>query len=974
MSISEAVRKACLPGLWSQGVVLAREGAVVFENSSSSEATARVKAVGRAVAPTVVLYLDDAEWSCDCGSRVDPCEHVAAAAIARDQAPSSADGPPPAPVAVKRLSHQLSRLDGTLYLERFAVGEGGVAEPIEGSLASLVARAASPVLPSHDDLAIDRMISGWKGGVVPPNRVAELFAKLEAAGEVLLDGVPVKTSGERLLPRATVSDRGDGVALTIDRDPTLTEVIARGAGRVGDVLRPLGETELTGERLEKLPLARVVPRAELAELVTRVLPELEKRIPVDVRTRRLPKTQGKVRPRISMELGQKEHTLSVLPLLVYGDPAVARVDSGKLVHISGAAPLRDERAERALVDRLRDELNLIPGRRVDLDGDAAVRFAARLASWRDDATSETYGEIFGRNALVPRFELDGDAFDVSFEVEARDDEGGTTSKTRRTASLAAVLRAWQEGLGLVPLDGGGWAPLPASWLDRYGTKVADLLAARREDGTIATVALPALAALADELEAPRPPGYAKLAPLLEGFEKIPAAVLPTALAATLRPYQHHGVDWLSFLRDAGLGAVLADDMGLGKTLQTLAALKGKTLVVCPRSVVFNWEAEIARFRPDLKVATYHGPKRSLDPKADVTLTTYAVLRMDIDELASRTWDVVVLDEAQMIKNPDSQAARAAYRLQGAFRVALSGTPVENRLEELWSELHFTNPGLLGGRADFKARLEAPILAGDPEAAERLRQKIRPFVLRRLKRDVAPELPPRTDAVLHVELEEEERNVYDAVRAATKKDLVAKLAQGASVMLALEALLRLRQAACHAALVPGQRAASSSKVEALVLALDQAKEEGHKAIVFSQWTSFLDLIEPHLTNAGIPFTRLDGSTRDRGAVVGSFQSDGGPPVLLASLKAGGTGLNLTAADHVFLLDPWWNPAVEEQAADRAHRIGQDKPVFVYRVVARDTVEEKILALQERKRKVADLALGGADQAAPLTRADLLELLE
>jgi SNF2 family DNA or RNA helicase len=348
--------------------------------------------------------------------------------------------------------------------------------------------------------------------------------------------------------------------------------------------------------------------------------------------------------------------------------------------------------------------------------------------------------------------------------------------------------------------------------------------------------------------------------------------------------------------------------------------------------------------------------------------------MDIEALAARTWDVVVLDEAQTIKNPDSQAARAAYRLQGGFRVALSGTPVENRLEELWSELHFSNPGLLGGRADFKARLEMPILAGDPAAAERLRQKIRPFVLRRLKRDVAPELPPRTDAVLHVELEEEERSVYDAVRAATKKELVAKLAQGASVMAALEALLRLRQAACHAALVPGQRAASSSKVEALVLALDQAKEEGHKAIVFSQWTSFLDLIEPHLTNAEIPFTRLDGSTRDRGAVVGVFQSEGGPPVLLASLKAGGTGLNLTAADHVFLLDPWWNPAVEEQAADRAHRIGQDKPVFVYRVVARDTVEEKILALQERKRKVADLALGGADQASPLTKADLLELLE
>ncbi len=247
------------------------------------------------------------------------------------------------------------------------------------------------------------------------------------------------------------------------------------------------------------------------------------------------------------------------------------------------------------------------------------------------------------------------------------------------------------------------------------------------------------------------------------------------------------------------------------------------------------------------------------------------------------------------------------------------------------------------------------------------------MLRRLKRDVAPELPPRSESVRYVTLDERERAVYDAVHAATRADVVASLGKGGSVLQALEALLRLRQAACHPALVPGQHAASSSKVESLVDALAVASDDGHKALVFSQWTSMLDLIEPALRGAGLAFDRLDGSTRDRASVVERFQSAAGPPVLLVSLKAGGTGLNLTAADHVFLVDPWWNPAVEAQAADRAHRIGQERPVMVYRLVAQGTIEEKILGLQDRKRALFEAALGEASAAAALTREDLLELL-
>jgi SNF2 family DNA or RNA helicase len=263
--------------------------------------------------------------------------------------------------------------------------------------------------------------------------------------------------------------------------------------------------------------------------------------------------------------------------------------------------------------------------------------------------------------------------------------------------------------------------------------------------------------------------------------------------------------------------------------------------------------------------------------------------------------------------------------------------------------------------------------GDPGASRRLREVIGPVLLRRLKRDVAPELPPRSEVVLRCDLDDREREVYDAVRAATQADVVKALREGANPLAALEALLRLRQAACHPALVPGQTATGSSKLECLFDALATAAADGHKSLVFSQWTSLLDLIEPGLREAGVRFVRLDGSTRDRAEVVSRFQADGAVTVMLVSLKAGGTGLNLTAADNVFLLDPWWNPAVEDQAADRAHRIGQTRPVTVYRLVARDTVEERILTLQGRKRAIAEAALTGADAAATLTRDDLAALL-
>jgi superfamily II DNA or RNA helicase len=972
----DAARKASLSAIWSQGVKLARENAVTRASTTGAEVTVRVRAPGFAIAPTVTLYVDELEWSCDCGGKVDPCAHVTAAVIAvassATTAAPSAGSPGSANVASSRLVYRLGTKGRLLTLARRIVHPDGREERVEGLASHLARGRVVGFEPTHDDLRLDRILGFPAREVLPLARVVDVLAAL-ADAEVTLDGARVIVSGDPVLPLATVDDAPGGFVLRMEADPAITRIVAMGVVLCGDTLRPLGETETTGERLERLPLSRNFARGDESELVTRVIPELQKRLIVTVATAKLPQREITTRPRIAMDLSHQGHTLSVLPTLVYGDPPVLRVDGEQGVLLGRELPVRRLQEERALLWRLRDELNLVPGRRVDLDGAEAVRFAAKLRKWQASSGDDARGTLFATRSLQPRLLLTGGKFDIVFEgAQAGDREG--EGAPERHADGATVIRAWRDGLELVPLDGGGWAPLPADWLSKHGHRVADLLAARSEDGRLPTAILPELGALCEALDTPKPPELGKLAPLMRDFEGIPHSALPVGLKAELRGYQKAGYDWLSFLRDAELGALLADDMGLGKTVQTICALRGRTLVVCPKSVVYNWVEEIARFRPNLRTSPYQGAKREIDPNADVTLTTYAVLRLDVERLAKEAWDVVVLDEAQAIKNESSQTARAAFMLRGAFRVALSGTPVENRLEELWSVMHFTNPGLLGGRSSFQERYVGPVSNGDVEAAARLRAKIRPFVLRRLKREVLPELPPRTESVLHVELDEAERSVYDAVRAAAQNDIAVQFAQG-GMLAALEALLRLRQAASHSALVPGQTAESSSKIERLLEALAEAAADGHKALVFSQWTKLLDLVEPHLRSADIAFTRLDGTTKDRAAVVSQFQGDGGPPVMLVSLKAGGTGLNLTAADHVFLLDPWWNPAVEDQAADRAHRIGQDRPVMVYRMVAKDTVEERILALKERKRGLAEVALSGAaGVASAITREDLLALLE
>ena len=971
----DAVRKAARPGIWSNGVNLSRAGAVALQSRTPDEIELRVRAAGRPVPFTVALYPNDEAWECDCPSRVDPCEHVVAATLSLQQAEKQ-DTPLEVTAAKwARVVYHFTRADGGLQLERALVHADGREEPLE-SLTALLAKPAqaATLQVEQSDILADRLLERRTRGALSPEKLDVLLRALEPSRNVLLDGRPVAISDEVVYPRALVEDRGGQLAVTVTKDPRVVEVLSPGVALCGDAVARLGETSMSGPWLQHLPIVRTYAAEQIGELTSKVLPDLARRMPIEVRSKRLPSLDRDLKPRILLELNQLESGLSVLPTLVYGAPPSVRIDNGRMVYLRGAVPLRDEAAEQRLLHQLRDELNLVPGRRLTVQGQEMVRWADKLRRWRGDLSGDAAGLVSPDVKLKPSLKVDAAAtgpgipevrFTLEFQVEGG--KGETQS-----VDAAAVIRAWNEGLGLVPLEGGGWAPLPRAWLDKNGQRVADLLAARQADGRVSNHALPELSALCETLEQPPPPGLDRLAPMVEGFEKLPPPTLPGDLTATLRSYQQQGVSWLGFLRSAGLGGILADDMGLGKTLQTICVMGARSLVVCPTSVLPNWAAELKRFRPSLRVGVYHGPGRSLDESADVTITTYSILRLDAAVLGGRTWDAVVLDEAQAIKNPESQVSRAAFGIKANFRLALSGTPLENRLEELWSLMHFANPGLLGGRRQFNEKVAQPISEGRTEAAEQLRRRIRPFVLRRLKRDVAPELPPRTESVMHVSLDERERSVYDAVMAATRKEVVALLNEGGSVLKALEALLRLRQAACHPALVPGQHANSSSKVQTLVDTLNTAVAEGHKALVFSQWTSLLDLVEPHLKSAGIAFERLDGSTPNRGEITTRFQSAEGAPVLLMSLKAGGTGLNLTAADHVFLMDPWWNPAVEAQAADRAHRIGQERPVMVYRMVSQGTVEERILGLQEKKRALFEAALSEASAATAITRDDLLEL--
>lgn len=475
---------------------------------------------------------------------------------------------------------------------------------------------------------------------------------------------------------------------------------------------------------------------------------------------------------------------------------------------------------------------------------------------------------------------------------------------------------------------------------------------------------------------------------LLNFQRIERNPLPQGLVAELRPYQHRGYDWLAFLYEHRFGACLADDMGLGKTLQAICLIAGiregilsspvrresrPHLIVVPPSLLFNWEAEFKRFYPDLRVRTYAGTGRSLEHgRFDVVLTTYGTVRQDIDRLSKIAFDVITFDEAQTIKNIEAATTSAARRLNAYFKLAMTGTPLENHLGEYYSVIDLALPGLLGGYEKFRSSVKS----GDTASIELLIRRTRPFVLRRTKEMVLKELPKKTEIDVYLDLTDEQKALYtrtvEEVRRTIEVAYKEKTAAQAKVIV-LSAILKLRQICLSPRLLSCEFSAAFPKAEFLIEKLHELLEEGHSALVFSQFTSFLNLLEPRLKAAGIEYSRLDGSTPvgRRKKIVKEFQSGDAPPVFLLSLKAGGKGLNLTRASYVFHLDPWWNPAVEDQATDRAHRIGQRQSITVTRILMRHTIEEKMMALKQKKQALYRAVMEGAEAAgsgAGITKED------
>ena len=573
-----------------------------------------------------------------------------------------------------------------------------------------------------------------------------------------------------------------------------------------------------------------------------------------------------------------------------------------------------------------------------------------------------------------------------FELDAEVDFDGVT------ASLPDLLRALRNREKYVRLDDGSQGILPEEWLKKYG-HLADMA---EGDGNALRFA-PSQALLLDALLAEQENvrvdrQFAAFRKKLRDFDGVKPSPEPRGFQGKLRKYQKEGLGWLRFLREFQFGGCLADDMGLGKTVQVLALLQSRRLqrpkrgqqrkpsiVVVPKSLVFNWIDEAARFTPNLRLLDYTGTDRKtrLEESGgfDLLVTTYGTLRRDVVKLKDMRFDYAILDESQAIKNPGAQAAKASRLLDADHRLAMTGTPVENHLGELWSLFEFLNPGMLGRSTKFNALSKNG--KDDDGTIPLLARALRPFLLRRTKQQMLTELPEKTEQTLYCDMLPKQRKAYNRLRDYYRVELsgrVKELGLQKAKIHVLEALLRLRQAACHPGLLDErQKNVRGAKLEALLEQLKEVLAEGHKALVFSQFTSLLAIVRKHLDKEKVVYEFLDGRTRKRGQKVKRFQTDEACPLFLISLKAGGHGLNLTAADYVFILDPWWNPAVESQAIDRAHRIGQTQRVFAYRIICRDTIEDKILELQKSKRDLADAIVSANNSLIRSLTAEDLELL-
>lgn len=877
-----------------------------------------------------------------------------------------------------------------------------------------ISRTAMPKLPNTDDAEIVQMLAGAskpRGGAENYIEIDSSYQLPDASAEALLRKM-IATGRCRVRHRDNSStlptlqfDESEPwtFVLKLVRDPKEELFWMRGEFRRGEEVLDASESAIVlrgglmlrgdtvtrlddGGAFDLIELIRgeqnvFIPEAQLPQVMADLfslprLPKLE--LPEGFA---LAETRTTPKPRLTIARPRGEANRLSADLVFEYDgvrvparpalPAMYDAASGKLIW-------RDRTAEITATELL-GALGLRPGETVE-------------EPWRlpSNRLGKVVSTLVGQNWIV---EAEGKIYRRGGKFNVRVSSGidwleltGGIDFDGQVATMPQLLAAARSGDKLVKLGDGTFGVLPDEWLAQYGLLAAlgdadgdQIKFSKKQVGLLDAL-------LATIPEATWDESFTKLRAELDEFNGIKPAKPPKEFVGELRHYQEDGLGWLGFLRRFGFGGCLADDMGLGKTVQLLAMLQQRksediklpSLVVVPRSLIFNWVSEAQKFTPGLRVLDHSGAQRSIPKDGfkeyDIVLSTYGTIRRDAAELKDIAFDYVVLDEAQAIKNNQSESAKAVRLLKSDYRLALSGTPVQNHMGELWSLFEFLNPGLLGAASAFKTISGGSV---DNSARDTLGKALRPFILRRTKAQVAPELPDKLEQTLVCELDREQRKLYNELREHYRANLLTQVDQqgiGKSKMQILEALLRLRQAACHPGLIDKKRVdESSAKLDALVPQLEEVLEEDHKALVFSQFTSFLSILRKKLDHRGIVYEYLDGKTTDRQARVRRFQNDPDCKLFLISLKAGGLGLNLTAAEYVFLLDPWWNPAVEQQAIDRTHRIGQTRQVFAYRLIAKDTVEEKVLELQKAKRALADAIITADNSLISSMGREELEML-
>ncbi len=899
----EWLKEEVLPGVWSKGVALSRNSKSVEKISPPAEKNElkfKIQTTERLLAFQVTLWPKEQDAHCNCDSKIEPCHHVVAVALALEAGTVTEPGEAAA-TAGSGLRYTWVVENQKINLKRELLANG-VAKPLEGSLVGLIGgiqsgRIKAP-LPSTTltDIKLDEIFAKENP------RWAEVFRALSDLPPLEVKGLPGKShlsvDPKTNRPTLTIEDGPEpgSIKLTQQDLGESDRRFQNGISLRGDTLHLISDTA-SNERINE-----VIQKDKLETFLRERLPKLEGDFEIEVKSERLPKLEWK-EPFLHFNAEKlSDDQIAVTASIRYPDPS-----PGFLVG-------RDLEEEQELIRALRDRYSLSLGTPKTMSVAASLAFRNKLS---DQATSfDTKSTLQNIEIFLTRFFAENGNLTLETAIQNQDAILKLLALKEKNPSLKKSLPFLLQSLRAPEVDG------------TIGMKTS-----AETDGS-----------------------NRKSSGSYDKSQFSYSSQVQPALWNKLRDYQKRGVDWLLHAKTVLGGAILSDDMGLGKTIQTLATLNSPALVVAPTSLLKNWQNEAALFRSDLKVQIFHGPNRKWDESADLTITSYALLRQEADRFLNEEWDTVVLDEAHIIRNPDTQAAVASFKLNSKFKLALTGTPIQNRRRDLLSLFQFVTPGIFQDESDLQTEVTQA------------------FLLRRTKAQVLTELPPKTYLNQGVTLSQEERNLYDAVWATAKKEIVERLAgENANPFTLFEVLLRARQVCDHSALATTEKsqpstlnsnsstAMSSSKTEVLLELLNELTEAGHSILVYSQWTKFLDIIETRIKTQ-FRYLRLDGSTQNRGDVVDQFQNDERPSVFLLSLHAGGVGLNLTRATHVIFCDPWWNPFVELQAEDRAYRMGQEKPVTIHRLITENTIEEQMTHLQAEKMKLGEAVFTAQDLAS------------